>query len=104
MATTRGSGEGANLSILAEPLQDGDIGLRWQHVSDRVAEIPEAEGYDMVDLTLSWFDPFSSEITLRAGVSNLLDEDRHFLVTRPADIHAFNYSGRRVWLQLAWKR
>ncbi|MCP4901151.1 MAG: TonB-dependent receptor [bacterium] len=92
-----------NLSFLAKPMRDLAIGLRWHYVSDRVANIPEAAGYNMVDLTFSWFSLFSSRITLRAGVKNLFDEDSYSLISRPNIIHPLSFSERTIWLQLSFK-
>lgn len=93
-----------NLSLLAEPVRDVAIGLRWHHVGDRIAELPEAEGWNMVDLTFSWIGAFSPNLTLRAGMTNILDEDRNFLSVRPREVHGFNFPGRSVWVQISLSR
>lgn len=93
-----------NLSLLARPMEDVAVGVRWHHVGDRQWNDPlgRDKGYDNLDLTLSWFRPFSSRLTLRVGVKNLLDEEFHYLLERPRNVSHHTYSGRTVWLQLSF--
>ncbi len=90
-----------NLSLLAKPERHLTVGLQWHHVGDRAADLPEADSYDIVDLTVSWIDLLDSPLALRAGISNLFDDEPRYLIFRARGLNGLTYAGRSVWLKLS---
>jgi len=91
-----------NLTLLWRPVQSMRAGVRWSHVDDRPSEDPD--GYDALDLTLSWEEIGHTRLGLRAGVDDLLDDGVRDPVRRGGFATTAAFPGRRLWLQLAWKR
>jgi len=91
-----------NLTLLWKPAQALRIGARWSHVGDRAE--PGDDGYDAVDLTLTWDEIRGSGFGLRAGVADLLDDGVRDPVRRGGFATTAVFPGRRCWLQLSWRR
>lgn len=91
----------ANLAVNYEPLRDTFLGARWNHVGQRDA----ADGYDLLDLSVSRQNFLASGLSLRAGVKDAFNDRPTFILTRPTGAIEYSvFPGRSVWLQVSWSR
>ena len=94
-----------NLRLLWRPRRDLTLNLRYRYVGRRGREPtdPRADlpGYDRIDLTATAFR-LLKDLTLRAGVRNLLDADVRY--PAPAGTYPEDYPapGRQWWLQMEY--
>jgi len=69
----------ANLGVSYTPRDDMDFSMLYRFVSDRNRDPADSrndlDGYDVVDLTASFFDILLPGVTVRAGIKNMFAED-----------------------------
>ena len=90
-----------NVAILARPIQNLLFTCRWYHVSDRRGATSDINGFDTVDLSANVFDPLIQGLTLRAGISNIFDDEITYLTGVPI-INFPEYPGRSAWIEISY--
>lgn len=94
----------ANVNVVYQPNRDWSLNFHYNFVDERFRAAndprPNLDGYETVDVTANVFNVLSPGLTLRVGVSNVLDED----IRMPAPLGSypddFPRVGRRVWLEI----
>ena len=97
----------ANLSSLWNPGFDFVASLRWNHVADRDAgrDVRNMDdSYDLVDVTLTKSNLFTSGLSLRVGVKNVLDDVVVYYAPLPIGNVPHSHRTRAYWARLSWRR
>ncbi|MBT7307567.1 MAG: TonB-dependent receptor, partial [Gammaproteobacteria bacterium] len=95
----------ANLNLTWQPTRGETYTAHLRHVGDRNRDVadprPDLEGFQTVDLSGNWEDLFSTEMTLRAGVRNLLDDEVVYPAAASTYLADYPQQGRTWWLRLS---
>ncbi|WP_328986043.1 TonB-dependent receptor plug domain-containing protein [Thiorhodovibrio winogradskyi] len=97
-----------NLSLFYHPRGNWAFTGRWRYVGERARDPLDARteplrGYNDLSLALSWFSPSVKGLTLRAGVTNLLNES--IVLPAPMDTYENDYplaDSRALWAQISY--
>ncbi|MCP4433277.1 MAG: TonB-dependent receptor, partial [Gammaproteobacteria bacterium] len=96
----------SNIGLFYEPKEDILVNLQYRYVGERGRDVGDTrsdlDGYQTVDVTCSLFNLWSRDLTLRAGIKNIFDEDVRFVSsmnTYPEDLPR---PGTSYWLQISY--
>jgi iron complex outermembrane receptor protein len=93
-----------NLGVLYRLRPELLLGLHWHHVGDRDGALDdEYDGYELVDLAVSWRSRRLEGLSVRGSLRNALDEETGAVFRMPHGVVRPVYSGRVATLQLAWE-
>jgi iron complex outermembrane receptor protein len=98
----------ANVGVNYRPIQDLMFNVQYRYVGHRHRAAGDTRedlgGYDNVDFTANWFQPFGGQgWTLRGGIRNLFDEDIRYAA--PANTYPDDYPrpGISFWTQMSYE-
>lgn len=80
------------------PLARTVFGLHLNHVVDRDA----ADGYVLMDVSITRTDLALDGLSLRLGVKNALNDEILYVDTRPGNLRTFALPGRLIWAGIEW--
>ena len=95
----------ASAAVVYQPAEHLAIALQTVYTGERERQVldprRDLDDQTVVGLTVNWFDAFVEDLTLRAGISNLLDED--VFDPAPAFTYPLDYPGEgsRFWVRVA---
>jgi outer membrane receptor protein involved in Fe transport len=92
-----------NVHLVARPRPGLLLSGHLYHVGDRESSGGDIEGYDRLDLTLSWLRVGLPGLSLRGGVRNALDSDTRYLLSLPTGPLVNVHGARSWWLRLAYE-
>jgi len=92
-----------NVSLYLQPKEKILVTAHYYYVGDQTTKGDRINGYKKLDLTLNLFQFLNKNITLRAGVKNLLDDEIIYFDTQPSTTDGVEYPGRTWWAQLSYK-
>jgi outer membrane receptor for ferrienterochelin and colicins len=105
----------ANAGLIYKPHEKAALNLQYRYVGERnrASQDPrdDLKGYQTVDITGSIFNLYFKGLTLRAGITNLFDEDVRTPSPLASDLAGnpipsypgdYPHSGREWWTKLSF--
>lgn len=97
----------SNIGTTFRVSNDSELNLQYRYVSDRSREASdtrdELDAYSNIDLTLSINNAGHQDLTVRAGIKNLLDTDIFYPAPANTYINDYPRPGRTWWLQASYR-
>jgi iron complex outermembrane receptor protein len=95
----------SNLNLTWQPHSGHTLTAHLRHVGDRKRSASdsrsELDDFQTVDISGNWKRIFSSEVSLRAGIRNLLDADIRYPAAPSTYSNDYPQQGRSWWLRLS---
>lgn len=93
----------ANLSFISRLRRNVLFASHLYHVGDRATETGPVDGYDSLDLSLSFLHAGAKGLTLRGTVKNVLNDRVRYLLNLPTGTSVNVYDGRIWGVQAGYK-
>jgi len=95
-----------NLGLLYQPAENLSFALQYRYIGNRVRAEDDPRdklpSYNIIDITANFGNLFIKNLTLRAGIKNLFEEDLRYPSSYPGYSDDYPTAGRDYWLQLSY--
>jgi len=97
----------ANIGVIYQPFNDFSLNGQYRFTGEKDRVVADTrsvlESFNTIDITASFFNFLSNQLTFRVGVKNLFDEDLFYPAPINTYVDDYPQPGREWWTSLAYK-